>query len=203
MRLEPADEDWKSMRIAPWSVPKFPADVVAQVEKANAVKPLVRIDAKSFSLSQYEHVRDGGVEGKAAWRVVPGLGKSGAAMTLFPMDAESFDLAKQASVAPMLACAVEFPSAGRFKVEVHLLPTHSLVSGRGLRFGLGLDDEAPQLVTLDIGDGGPDWAQGVLSGERVVTTSIEVGAQGKRMLRIYGVDAGVVIDQLVIWTVSP
>jgi hypothetical protein len=191
MRQEPADDDWKSMRIAPWKVPTFSAEAVVKAERANAIKLPVAFMAKDFS------ARKAG-RADVAWQVVPGLGKSGAAVTLFPMTAESFDLAKDASVAPVLEYAVDFPAAGNFSVRVHLLPTHALVSGRGLRFGIGLDDAAPQLVTLEIGDGGRAWAQGVLAGERVVTASVQVDAAGKRTLRIYGVDAGVVIDRIGI-----
>jgi hypothetical protein len=191
MRLEPADDDWKSMRIAPWKVPNFSAEAVANVEKTNAAKPLVEVVAKDFS------ARKGGRD-DVTWQVVPGLGRSGAAVTMFPMTAANFDLSKEAASAPVLEYAVEFPAAGTFSVRVHLLPTHALMSGRGLRFGLGVDDASPQLVALDIGDGGPAWAHGVLSGERVVTAQIEVAAPGRKTLRIYGVDAGVVIDRLAI-----
>jgi hypothetical protein len=191
MRLEPADDDWKSMRIAPWKVPTFTKESVAAVEKARGAEPLVAFDAKAFS------ARKAG-RGDVSWNVVPGLGRSANGVTLFPMTAASFDLSKDAASAPVLEYAVEFPAAGNFSVRVHLLPTHALVSGRGLRFGLGVDDAPPQVVTLEIGDGGPAWAQGVLAGERMVTARIEVASAGKKTLRIYGVDAGVVIDRIAI-----
>jgi hypothetical protein len=197
IRLEPADDDWKSMRIAPWKVPVFSKEILAQTENASGAKPEARKPAVGeYTANEFSSRK--ARRGEVAWQVVPGLGKSGAAVTLFPMTAESFDLAKDASVAPVLEYAVDFPAAGNFSVRVHLLPTHALVSGRGLRFGIGLDDAAPQLVTLEIGDGGRAWAQGVLAGERVVTASVQVDAAGKRTLRIYGVDAGVVIDRIGI-----
>ena len=191
MRLEPADDDWKSMRIAPWKVPVFSEESVAAVEKARGAELLVAFEAKAFSARRVGR-------GEVTWQVVPGLGRSGNAVTLFPMTAASFDLGKEAAGAPVLEYAVEFPAAGKFSVRVHLLPTHALVSGRGLRFGLGVDEAVPEVVALDIGDGGPAWAQGVLAGERVVTAQIEVALAGKKTLRVYGVDAGVVIDRLVI-----
>ncbi|ATC66105.1 hypothetical protein CMV30_11205 [Nibricoccus aquaticus] len=195
MRLEPADDDWKSMRIAPWKVPTFSKEAVAKVKEARGAEPLAVFAAKEFSARKVGR-------GEVAWQVVPGLGRSGNAVTLFPLNAASFDLSRDAASAPFLEYAVEFPAAGTFSVRVHLLPTHALVSGRGLRFGLGVDDAAPQVVTLDVGDGGPTWAQGVLAGERLVTASVEVNAAGTRALRIYGVDAGVVIDRIEIGAVA-
>ena len=39
MRLEPADDDWKSMRIAPWKVPTFSKEAVTKAKKARGAKP--------------------------------------------------------------------------------------------------------------------------------------------------------------------
>ncbi len=191
MRLEPADDDWKSMRIAEWKVPVFTAEAVSKARVLRGSDPLMEVMASAFA--EKRAGRNG-----AAWEIVPGLGRSGAAVTMLPMTAASFEPGGVDGMAPVLAYAVEFPEAGSFSVRVHLLPTHALVSGRGLRFGIGLDDGAPQWVAFDVKDGGPEWAQGVMAGERVATVGIEVGAAGKKMLRIYGVDAGVVIDRIAI-----
>ncbi len=39
--------------------------------------------------------------------------------------------------------------SGEFTLTIHLLPTHPLVPGRGLRFAIGLDDAPPQPVACD------------------------------------------------------
>ena len=222
MRLEPADDDWKSMRIAPWKVPVFSKEVVGRMKKEAETKPEARKPSEEFMAKEFS-ARRAGHDG-VAWQVVPGLGRSGSAVTLLPVTRESFELASDADVAaaPKLEYALEFPAAGNFSIRLHLLPMHALVSGRGLRVRVAVDDAMPQrttnvigdgvpdrgvkpllqgrpqVVTLDLKDGGPEWAQGVLSGERTVETTVTVDEAGRKTLCIYGVDAGVVLDRISV-----
>jgi len=47
-------------------------------------------------------------------------------------------------------------------------------------------------------DGGPEWAQGVLDNSRIVTARLKVPTAGDHTLQLYGIDAGVVLDKIVI-----
>lgn len=179
MQLEPADDDWKSMRIAPWSPPAFgPANPAA--------KESITIKAAHA---------EGMSEGRnTKWRLIFALG----GMTVFPTTAPGVEEAKIAADAPRLDYAVDFPAAGEFTLTTHLLPTHPLVAGRGLRFAVGLDDASPQPVAYTGKDGSPEWAQGVLNNYVTVETRLTVPSAGKHLLRLYGVDAGVVVRKFVI-----
>ncbi|WP_167759672.1 hypothetical protein, partial [Massilia horti] len=46
--------------------------------------------------------------------------------------------------------------------------------------------------------GGTEWAQGVLNAKRIASTILTIDKPGKRVLHIYGVDAGVVLDSITI-----
>jgi hypothetical protein len=83
---------------------------------------------------------------------------------------------------------------------VNLIPTQPITTENGLRFAAGLDDQPPQLVVLNVRDGSADWAQGVLNATRVVSFKLTVPSTGPHTLQIYGVDAGVVLDKIVIDT---
>lgn len=125
------------------------------------------------------------------------LGRTGDSVTLFPTTATSIEAERFKADAPGLDYAVAFPHAGEFTVSVNLVPTHP-ISGPSLRFAIALDDAPPRLVALEVKDGGPDWAHGVLNATRVATTTITVPTPGAHTLRIFGVDPGVVLDRLVI-----
>ena len=86
---------------------------------------------------------------------------------------------------------------GEYTVFAQLIPTHP-ITGDTLRLGLALDDGEPQLVELAFKDGSVEWAQGVLDNTRVATTTFSVPTAGTHTLRIYGLEAGVVIDKLVL-----
>jgi hypothetical protein len=173
MSAEPADDQWKSFRIAPWQQPAFPAAVVVP-DKSRT------IGAEQFQASVGT--------GAARWEQIPGLGAA-----LFPTTAAAPDETRLATEAPRLGCAQEFPAAGDFECTIYLLPTHPLVPARGLRLALGLDEAAPQPVTCLVKDGSPEWGQGVLNNYVTVTARLSVPKAGKHELRIYGVDAGVVL----------
>jgi hypothetical protein len=66
-----------------------------------------------------------------------------------------------------------------------------------------LTKQESQLVRLAFNDGSADWAQGVLSNTRVAAAVLSVPTAGAHTLRVYGIEAGVVIDKLVLFKGEP
>jgi len=187
IRLEPADDDWRSMRIAPWKIPVF----APQPEKKPGSGDVIAIEAEHFS-------RNLGRGEAAAWQTIPGLGRTGeGSVAVFPTTAPVVELAKAATDAPRLDYAVNFTAAGEFTLQTYLIPTHPFAGG-SLRFAVALDEAAPQLVELVVQDGGAQWAQGVLNNTRIATTRLKVPMPGAHTLHIFGLEPGVVLDKLVI-----
>ena len=58
-------------------------------------------------------------------------------------------------------------------------------------------------MVCNIKDGSAEWAQGVLNNSVTVATGLSVPTAGRHTLRIYGVDAGVVLDRFVIEPAGP
>jgi hypothetical protein len=187
IRLEPADDDWRTMRIAPWKIPEFPQ----KPEENSGTGGFISIEAEHFSQNL-------GRGNAAAWQIIPGLGRTGeGSVAVFPTTAPSIELAKAATGAPRLDYAVNFAAAGEFALQAYLIPTHPIAGG-SLRFAVALDEAPPQLVELVVNDGGAGWAQGVLDNTRIATTKLNVPAPGAHTLHVYGLEPGVVIDKLVI-----
>jgi hypothetical protein len=184
MSPEPADGQWSSMRIAPWRIPQF----AGPPDPAPAPVWRVMLAANSFASSTER--------GGTAWQIIPGLGRSDGAMAVFPTTAAPVDLASAATRAPRLDYAVQIPESGEIGLRVHVLPTHPLVSARGLQLAVALDDGPAQLITLAAQYGGPEWANGVLSAERVAATTLRAERPGAHVLHVYGLEPGVVLDRL-------
>ncbi|WP_415911010.1 glycosyl hydrolase 115 family protein [Oleiharenicola sp. Vm1] len=169
MRLEPADAEWKSMRIAPWQPSQQPI-------------PIWNRPGGEISLPvsfANEASRD--------TPLIFGLGRYGAALPLRTGESYRYEFD-----APMGDCDLTF----------ELLPTHPL-RGASLRLAFSLDDAAPQTLALPVGDGGPEWAQGVLNGYRPLTTRIRLAGAGAHQLTVRGVDDGVVLDRIILTPVKP
>jgi glycosyl hydrolase family 115 (putative glucuronidase)/glycosyl hydrolase family 115 len=186
MHLEPADNDWRSMRIAAWAPPHFTAP------------PPVPTPSGTFISLEAEHFTRKTDRPGAAWTVIRGLGRTGeGSVALLPSTAPSLGLDELPTAAPRLDYDVTFAAPGDFPVTVFLIPTHPL-TGPSLRFAFALDDAPPQLVSLEVKDGGTEWAHGVVDATRLASTHLTVPTAGRHTLRLYGVEAGVLLDKIVI-----
>jgi hypothetical protein len=79
-----------------------------------------------------------------------------------------------------------------------LLPTQPVRTGAGLRLAVALDDQAPQILTTGAEAGSPTWAQSVLNEVVSVSVRLRMPTAGVHVLRVFMVDAGVVLDKIVI-----
>lgn len=138
----------------------------------------------------------------AGWRVIPGLGRTGDSVAVFPTNAPSIALERIAHEAPLLEYRLHLFKTGKFTATFYLVPTHPLKAGNGLRFAVALDDEPPQIVSVDahLEVSSREWSENVLDATTKGSATLDVTTVGKHVLKIYMVDAGVVLDKIVIDT---
>jgi hypothetical protein len=184
--LEPADSLWPSFRISKWEMPRYTR------------KPIPAPAAGGYVAVEAEHFTRKVDRAGAVWQVISGLGRTGDSVAVLPTNAPSIEVAKLGTDAPRLDYELQLPRSGDFLLHINLLPTQPIVAGRGLRFGLAVDDDPPREIVLQVGDGSAAWAQGVLNETVVATAHIAVKSAGAHTLHIYGEDPGVVLDKLVI-----
>jgi hypothetical protein len=132
----------------------------------------------------------------AKWTIISGLGRTGRAVTPLPTHTAPLSLARARS-APKLDYALTFPAAGEFQLALHFVPTHA-ITGSALRVALALDDSEPEIVSLEIDDGGLGWARGVLDAVRIATTQLSIANPGRHTLHVYAIDPGIVLDKFVV-----
>ncbi|MDO3386677.1 glycosyl hydrolase 115 family protein [Gilvimarinus sp. SDUM040013] len=142
------------------------------------------------------HFTDREDSGKGGWRSVEGLGRTGSAVTILPSTLK-FD----AGDAPRLSYRFYVASGGQAHVHVRLLPTHPIVPGNGLRLALALDDGKPQPVTVTEGFDtySSEWKERVLANATEATVKLPQNLEpGWHTLHLVAVDAGVVVDKIVM-----
>lgn len=134
------------------------------------------------------------------WQVIPGLGRTGDSVTIFPTDAASIDPTRVARDAPVLEYRLNLFRQGNVTVTYYVLPTHPVLAGRGLRFAVALDDQTPEVVTIGAGLEVPSatWSQNVLNSTTIGASTHNVTIAGPHVLKIYMIDPGVVLDKIVI-----
>jgi hypothetical protein len=204
MRLEPADNQWRGMRVSPWSVPEFSREPKPGPTRPVTPPTTAPDEAQGFverggvvSIQAENFTHRSGNNG-ANWEVIPGLGRAGDAVGLFPTTMDPVKRDNLKGGAPKLEYAVTFASKGEFQMTAYLLPVHPLADDGRLRFAVSLDEQEPRVVESDFKDGSAEWAQGVLNATRTVSTRINVPSPGKHTLRIHGMQADVILDKLVI-----
>jgi hypothetical protein len=214
--LEPADNQWQTLRIAPLPLPSaglaaadttLPPRYAALLQAHDGSSadaplddaPTIFVEADRVVSMEAEHFTGRESRAGVGWEVIPGLGRTGGgSVAIFPTTAASVDSARLRSDAPRLEYRMRLASAGSATVVVNLIPTFPLAGGRGLRLALGLDDQPPRLLTVGVEVDSREWAQGVLNGNVTGSVQLDVPAAGDHVLRVYMVDPGVVVDRIVL-----
>jgi hypothetical protein len=141
--------------------------------------------------------------GIAKWTLVPGLGASGQAMALKPVDIKSVWDATNAT-APTLE--YNFKSDGKgCKVVIDFLPAFRTYPGMQLRVAVGVDDKLISTVEVPGSDGkedenGPNRNQGIRNNYVRATIDLAGLEAGSHRLFIRAVDPGAVIDKVSFLT---
>lgn len=134
----------------------------------------------------------GGIE----WKVIPDLGKTGSAITTFPVTASP----TLSSSAPYLEYEFYSYSSGKTNVMLYFSPTlnfHALQ--KGLQYAISIDDETPQIFSLNTDDNDlKTWEKWVANNIIIKTSLHQLGKPGKHVLRFTLVDSGIVLQKITV-----
>ncbi len=158
------------------------------------------VEADGYVSMQAEDFTGNVSPGNAAWAPIRNLGRTGSAMSIFPVTAPSVTPPENS---PYLEYRMYLFDTGTVHVETIISPTLNFVSGRGLRFAVSFDDGAPQIVTAvpadySAGDGNSDWERTARDSVRKITTDFELSHSGEHTLKVWMVDPGVVLQKIVV-----
>lgn len=147
-----------------------------------------------------EHYTQAVSAGPITWQRLPDLGRSGGAVTTFPVTAAPTPAPGGNS--SHLEYRISLAQAGPVTVSAYLAPTLDFTNTTGLRYAVSLDDEAPQVVNLHTGlnpdNGNKPWEQAVAQNIILKTSQHTVATAGAHVLKFWRVDPGVVLEKLVV-----
>lgn len=177
--------------------------VVAEV---NAVKydvsglpAMTFVDTQGYVSIEAEHFANNVSYGNGKWEVIDDYGRTLSSMKVFPTDLQ----AKKPGIdAPYLEYRFVTGTKGRVDAYVYCAPTNSFTAETGMKYAVSVDGGKPQVVdtfTKDTPVGrGKEWEDGVMQNIRITKTCHELSDAEVHTLRIYMVDAGFVLQKLVI-----
>ncbi|SMF06976.1 Glycosyl hydrolase family 115 [Alteromonadaceae bacterium Bs31] len=198
MSAEPADNLWRSFRQSPLALPsEHLLEGAAQLEKMafkgkNSPVPEVYLEAEAYVKSR--------AYGNSRWQVVRDLGRVGDAIAVYPLaEARSGNINALMNESPYVEYLIQIPEEGKYKLYFSLLPTFPLnTDALRIAYSLpGLSHER-KLLSLKRQVGDESWKRAVLSASVRVSSEPQLLEAGKHTLRVYGIDAGVILDHIAL-----
>ena len=144
-------------------------------------EPRLRIPASHYQSKQ------GGIQR------IEGLGYTDGVLVQ-PFDTPSYQQ-ENIKAAPYAEYELDL-QAGDATIEIRTLPTLHVYDGRDIRYAVQLGDSAPTIFSIHEGDFTAEWRWNVLRG--YASRTIPVNMTGHQRLRIYLLDPGIVLQEVLI-----
>ncbi|QIP11185.1 glycosyhydrolase [Spirosoma aureum] len=133
------------------------------------------------------------------WKVLPDHGRTGSAMTPFPVTASE---QKPGGNSPHLQYDVVTDNQGEFTINAYFSPTLNLFRDEnGLQYAISVDDEQPQIISLNKEDKTSDkgiWNKWVAENIIIKSSTHKIIQSGKHTVKFWMVSPGVVLQKLVL-----
>ncbi|MEG1238052.1 MAG: glycosyl hydrolase 115 family protein [Flavobacterium sp.] len=131
------------------------------------------------------------------WTIIPNIGRTESGVTLKPSNIKSIEISEHS---PRLEYNIHFFSKGKIKVNAYFSPTINFKIGDGLKYGIGFDDEKPQIMNLNADSSEKAWAESVANNIKIIISKHEIENAGNHVLKIYAIDPALVLQKIVIET---
>jgi Glycosyl hydrolase family 115/Gylcosyl hydrolase family 115 C-terminal domain len=138
------------------------------------------------------------VDGSAInWKIIPGIGRDGDGIITFPVTA---DEQKPNGNGPHLEYEVYTYDSGEVKLSTYFSPTLNFHNdGAGLRYGISIDDEQPQIISINKDDNDTrTWEQWVANNIIIKTSNHTIARPGKHTVKFWMVNPAVVLQKIII-----
>ncbi|MEL1239807.1 glycosyl hydrolase 115 family protein [Flavobacterium flavipallidum] len=150
----------------------------------------------SINAVNYSNKKDGVT---AKWETFEGIGYAGKVSVALPRTANSeVDLKSIKNNSPVMEYDFFTFNFGEAKINVQVVPTHAFYEGKGVRCAVAIDDAEPVILNFQTFGRSDEWMQNVLKNAAVKSAKQIVNKAGKHTLKVWMVDPGVMIDQVLI-----
>jgi hypothetical protein len=130
------------------------------------------------------------------WKVIPGLGRTLGGVTVKPVTAERIEPDDDS---PRLEYDIFLFEPGEVELDVLLSPTLNYYTNDETRkIAVSVDDEEPQIINLHENETLQDWERWVSNNSIETSTKHNIRESGKHTLKVWMVDAGLVIQKVVV-----
>ncbi|MEJ0060117.1 MAG: glycosyl hydrolase 115 family protein [Terricaulis sp.] len=156
------------------------------------------VEANGYVAIAAEHYTAAVDANGVTWWKIPHLG-----VAAFPRSIAPIEIGADT---PRLEYQTFWWEGGDVNVHATFAPTMNF-TGRGLRYGVSLGNEAPRIVNVHVnaegevmhsGESDANWERWVANNANVQTTRHHLDARGQHTLRIWLIDPGLVLERVLV-----
>ncbi|MFC6334110.1 glycosyl hydrolase 115 family protein [Paenibacillus septentrionalis] len=155
------------------------------------------IEAAGLIAIEAEHTSKRYAPSGAKWQVMEHYGRSVSALKVLPSTISFTNPAES----PYVEYTVYAENEGNYQLTLQLAPTNPLSVDNRLRYAVAVDEQEPTIAAALSEAFTPgesrDWGQGVLNNCHTTTTEHQL-TKGKHTLRVYVLDAGLVLQRVLL-----
>lgn len=129
------------------------------------------------------------------WKVIPEIGRTLSGVSIFPVTSKS---QTPGGASPHLEYTINMFDAGEVNVMVYLSPTLNFHNTQGLRYGISIDDEPPQIVNIHAGMSPQVWGKMVADNINIKVSKHTLKNAGQHTLKFWMVDSGIVLQKIIV-----
>ena len=154
------------------------------------------IEGDGFVSMEAEHYNRAVNSRAVSWLTIPDFGRTLSGVTAMPVTAST---QTPGAGSPRLEYNVFLFDSGTVVVNAYVAPTLNFTgAATGLRYGVSIDDEAPQVVNAQADTSNRGWEKSVADNIVIATTQHSIARAGAHVLKFWMVDPGVMLEKLVV-----
>jgi hypothetical protein len=129
------------------------------------------------------------------WKVIPDIGRTGSGITTFPVTA----LVTIASNSPHLEYEFYSYDSANAKINLYFSPTLNFRNDEGLKYAISIDNETPQIFSLNKEDNNVRTWEGWVANNIIIKTSEhKLSKPGKHVIKYWMISPAVVLQKIVV-----
>lgn len=178
---------------------KVQVNVTAEVININNPPPMTFVETHGIVAIEAEHAANMTSKSNADWKIIENYGRTLSSVKMFPTTV-SFERPEDA---PYLEYLLEVSEDKEYILTTYVAPTNNLYKKSRLKYGVSFDggsitiaDALPQDFVAGDYDNEP-WCNAVLDNIHITCTK-HMLEKGAHTLRFYGLDAGLVLQKVVL-----
>ena len=177
-------------------MPVLPSDTTSESLIPKEVKGNVFYEKNGYVSIEASHYTRMSNTGALTWKIIPGIGREGDGITSFPVTAHA---AKISGSSPRLSYDIYTYDTGRIKIMAYLSPTLNFQHNKGLKYGISVDAEEPQTISINKEDDNPrTWSRWVANDIIIKESSHDISKPGRHTITFWRVSPAVVLQKLVV-----